>query len=70
MPEQFEKLTPKEELEKIKPTPVEKKKPIELTKEEDEYFIDLLKKPKKQKEKEIWNKPLNYISNTKKNTKL
>jgi len=42
MPEQFEKFTPKEELEKIKPTPIEKKEPIELTKEEDEYFINLL----------------------------
>jgi len=39
MPEQFEKITPKEELEKIKTTPIEKKEPIELTKEEDEYLL-------------------------------
>jgi hypothetical protein len=43
MPEKFEKLTTKEELAKIKPTPVEKKEPIELTEEENEYFINLLK---------------------------
>jgi WD40 repeat protein len=47
MPEQFEKLTPEErELTKIKPTPVERKEPIELTEEENEYFINLLKQAK------------------------
>jgi len=51
MPEKFEKFTPKKELEKIEPTPVEKKKPIELTKEEDEHFIDLLKKAKEAEKK-------------------
>mgnify|MGYP000541037332 CR=1 FL=1 len=51
MPDQLEKLTPKEELGKIKPTPVEKKEPIELTEEEDKYLIDLLKKAKKAEEK-------------------
>jgi hypothetical protein len=51
MSEQFGKFTPKEELKKVKPTPVEKKKPIELTKEENEYFIDLLKKAKEAEKK-------------------
>ena len=47
MPEQFEKLTPEErELSKIKPTPVERKEPIELTEEENEYFINILKQAK------------------------
>jgi hypothetical protein len=46
MSEQFEKLTTKEELAKIKPTPVERKEPIELTEEENEYFINLLKQAK------------------------
>jgi tetratricopeptide (TPR) repeat protein len=35
----------------IKPTSLEEKKPIELTKEENEYFIDLLKKAKEAKKK-------------------
>jgi len=51
MPHQFEKFREIEEMENIKPTPIEKKKPIELTKEEDEYFVDLLKKAKEAEKK-------------------
>jgi len=51
MPEQFEKFREREEMEKIEPTPVEKKKPIELTKEEDEHFVNLLKKAKEAEKK-------------------
>jgi len=51
MPNQFEKFREIEEMENIKPTPIEKKKPIELTKEEDEYFVDLLKKAKEAEKK-------------------
>ena len=51
MPEQFEKFREREELEKIEPTPVEKKEPIELTKEEDEHFIDLLNQAKEAEKK-------------------
>jgi len=58
MSEQFEKLTPKEELGKLKPTPPETKKPLELTKKQNEYFINILKKAK---EEEI--KPPLYFTN-------
>jgi hypothetical protein len=46
MPEQFEKLTTKEELSKIKPTPVERKEPIELTEEENKHLLNLLNQAK------------------------
>ena len=46
MPEQFEKFTPQEELGRLKPSRPETKKPIKLTKERDEHFLDLLTKAK------------------------
>jgi len=66
MPEQFKKFDnsfKKEGLEKIKPSKVETPQPIdiELTSTEDEH---------KLKKKEILKKPLNYIKNTKINTKV
>jgi len=51
MPRQSEKFTPKEELEKLNPTPVETKKPIELTQKQDEHFINLLQQAKEAERK-------------------
>ena len=51
MPHQSEKFTPKDELEKLNPTPVETKKPIELTKKQDEHFINLLQQAKEAERK-------------------
>jgi len=46
MPEQFRKFTPEEELARLKPTPVETKEPLELTKKQDEHLVDLLQRAK------------------------
>jgi hypothetical protein len=51
MPHQFEKITPKDELEKLNPTPVETKKSVELTKKQDEHFINLLQQAKEAERK-------------------
>ena len=50
MPEQFGKFTPQEELANLKPTPLETKEALELSKEQDEHLVDFLQRAKQAEE--------------------